>query len=77
MTTDSIPFPVTHLSAFGGLPRIANDCVELTLHDCAPGSLAMLRELVEAELPATAHVTISLAGEVRLVGVQASDSVSA
>lgn len=75
--TSAIPFPVTFVSSFNGAPRIANDCLELTLHTWAPGSLATLYELVEAELPCTAHVSISSEGVISLVSVQCSDSVQA
>jgi hypothetical protein len=75
--TRPVPFPVTHLSTFNGLPRISNDCVELTLHTCVAGSVELMRELLDAELPVTAHVEISMSGETRLLSVQASDSVDA
>lgn len=77
MTTRSIPFPVDSVTSFNGAPRLRNSCLELTLHAWSPGSLSLLYELVEAEVPATAHVSISLDGVVSLVSVQGSSSVDA
>lgn len=73
----AIPFPVTFVSSYADCPRIGNDCLELSLHDFRTSCVELLRELVEAGVPATAHVEFTAAGRVRLLSVQASDSVDA
>lgn len=75
MTT--LEIPVTGLGIFGGNLRISNDHVALTVHEARPALAAMLRELVDARVPTTAHVDISRDGVVTLVGVEASAEVCA
>lgn len=70
MTT--LDIPVTSFCLFGGNFRISNDHVALTVHEARPALAAMLRELVDARVPTTAHVEISRDGVVTLVGVEAS-----
>lgn len=73
----AIPFPVNFVSSFGGLPRVGNEHVEITLHECAPALASMLRELVDADVPAVAHIEISQDGLVTLLSVEATAQVSA
>lgn len=75
--TRPVPFPVTFVSSYADCPRIGNECLEISLHDFRTSCVALLRELVEAGVPATAHVEFTAAGRVRLISVQASDSVDA
>lgn len=75
--TSAIPFPVDSITTFDGLPRLRNSCLELTLHAWAPGSLSLLYELVEADIPCTASVEISDDGVISLISVQASQGIDA
>jgi hypothetical protein len=75
MTT--LEVPVQSLSMFDGYLRIANEHFAITLHGAHPTLATMLRELLDASVPTTAHVVISKAGRVELVGVEGSSQVRA
>jgi hypothetical protein len=73
----TLEVPVQSLSTFDGDLRIGNDHFAITLHEVPPALATMLRELLEARVPTTAHVSISRDGVVALVGVEGSSQVRA